>query len=94
MPHLKCEPCRVRLQRASEAAAPMDLCPLCGQPLRVVRELSELVGLRSVDPETPLPDSGAPNAGYQRLAASVAEIMARRRAIEGRSWIEAKRWAP
>jgi hypothetical protein len=94
MPHLKCEPCRVRLHRASKATAPMDLCPLCGQPLRLVRELSELVGLRSIGAETLLPNSGAPNAGYERLAASVAEIVARRRAIEGRSWPAAKRWAP
>lgn len=94
MPHLKCEPCRVRVQRAGEAAAPVDLCPQCGRPLEAVVELSELVGFRSLGPQTPSPESGAPNAGYARLAASVAEIMARRRAIEGRAWLEAKRWAP
>jgi Zn-finger nucleic acid-binding protein len=94
MPHLKCEPCQVRLQRAAEPAVPMDLCPRCGQPLRAVGELSELVGLRAIDLEVPSPGSGAPNAGYERLAASVAEIMARRRAVEGRPWLGAKRWAP
>jgi hypothetical protein len=94
MPHLKCEPCRVRVQRAAEAAAPVDLCPVCGQALQPVDDLADIVGFRWVGPTAPSPHSGAPNAGYERLAASVAEIMARRRAIEGRAWLEAERWAP
>jgi hypothetical protein len=94
MPHLKCQPCRVRVQQAGDTATPVDLCPVCRQPLEPVADLADLVGYRWVGTTAPSPDNGVPNAGYERLAASVAEIMARRRVVEGRARLEAKRWAP
>jgi hypothetical protein len=94
MPHLKCEPCRVRVQRARDSTGPADLCPLCGEDLRPVTDLAEIVGFRSIEPLPTAPTNGLPGSGYERLAASVAEIMARRRTTEGLAWREAERWAP
>jgi hypothetical protein len=94
MPHLKCEPCRLRVQRVGEAAAPGDPCPLCERPLEPVGQLSEIVGFRWVGVDGASPATAAPNAGYERLAASVAEITARRRAVDGRALLHTKRWAP
>jgi hypothetical protein len=94
MPHLKCGPCRVRVQRARASTGPADLCPLCGEDLQPVTDLAGIVGLRSIDAVLPAPSSDLPGSGYERLAASVAEIMARRRTIEGLAWREAERWGP
>jgi hypothetical protein len=93
MPHLKCEPCRVRVQRARDSTGAADPCPLCGEDLRPVTDLAGIVGFRSIDP-LPSAPSDLPRSGYERLAASVAEIMARRRTIEGLAWREAERWGP
>jgi hypothetical protein len=49
MAHFKCPPCRARVWRDGPTADHLDeLCPGCGGPLEAVRELSELVGLRSL----------------------------------------------
>ena len=94
MPHLKCEACRVRLQRAGDPTGLTDPCPLCGRPLQSARDLSELVGFRWVDARPEAPPDGISTEGHQRLAAGVAEVMARRRAVERRSRPRPERWAP
>jgi hypothetical protein len=92
MPHLKCEACRVRLRRVRQPVGLTEACPLCGRPLQSVDDLSELIGLASIDPR---PDGvgvgegasgeGGSVAGHDRLAAAVADVIARRRAAERRS---------
>jgi hypothetical protein len=47
--HSRCLRCRARVWRdGPDADHVNDLCPGCGGPLEAVRELSELVGLRSL----------------------------------------------
>jgi hypothetical protein len=88
MPHLKCEACRVRLRRVRQPVGLTEACPLCGRPLQSVDDLSELIGLASIDPR---PDgvggssAGGSVAGHDRLAAAVADVIARRRAAERRT---------
>jgi hypothetical protein len=94
MPHLKCEACRVRVRRAGEPTGLTDPCPLCGRPLQPARDLSELVGFRWVDARSDATIDGISTEGHQRLAAGVAEVMARRRAVERRSRPHPERWAP
>jgi hypothetical protein len=94
MPHLKCEACRVRVRRASDPAGLTDPCPLCGRPLQSARDLSELVGFRWVDARPEAPHDAISPEGHERLAAGVAEVMARRRAVERRSRPHPERWAP
>jgi hypothetical protein len=94
MPHLKCEACRIRVRRAGEPTGPADPCPLCGRPLESARDLSELVGFRWVDSRPEEPHDGISMEGHQRLAAGVAEVMARRRAVARRSRPHPERWAP
>jgi hypothetical protein len=51
MAHFKCSRCRSRVQRDLPAADAVDqLCPGCGDPLEAVADLSELIGLRSLQP--------------------------------------------
>jgi hypothetical protein len=94
MPHLKCEACKVRLRRAGEPTGLADACPLCGRPLQSARDLSQLVGFRWVDARLEEPRDGISMEGHQRLAAGVAEVMARRRAVARRSRQHPERWAP
>jgi hypothetical protein len=89
MPHLKCEACSVRVQRAGHVRGLVDPCPVCGRPLEAVRDLAEIVGFRSFQPP-----GVSPPTGYQRLADSVAAIKARRRAMERHARFDADRWAP
>jgi len=50
VPYLKCEACRIRLDRASPEVTLFDgLCPMCGTGLERARDLTELVGFRSFD---------------------------------------------
>jgi hypothetical protein len=94
MPHLKCEGCRVRVRRAGEPPGPTEPCPLCGRPLEPARDLGELVGFRWVDARPEASPDGISTEGHQRLAAGVAEVMARRRAVERRALQRPERWAP
>jgi hypothetical protein len=94
MPHLKCEACRVRVRRAGEPPGLTEPCPLCGRPLEPARDLGELVGFRWVDARPEAPPDGISTEGHQRLAAGVAEVMARRRAVERRARPRPERWAP
>ena len=48
MAHFKCLRCRSRVWREPAADHLEDLCPGCGNPLDAVGELSELIGLRSL----------------------------------------------
>lgn len=49
MAHFKCMPCRARVWREGAAADHLDdLCPGCGGALEPAGELSELIGLRSL----------------------------------------------
>jgi hypothetical protein len=93
MPHLKCDACRARVRRTAARTSPVELCPLCGGPLQAVTDLTEIVGFRVVDaPGSPTSEASA--AGYQRLARSVGEIVAARRAIDSRTRLDIERWSP
>jgi hypothetical protein len=85
MPHLKCEACRVRLRRVRQPVGLTEACPLCGRPLQSVDDLSELIGLASIDPRPDGVGEGGSVAGHDRLAAAVADVIARRRAAERRT---------
>jgi Zn-finger nucleic acid-binding protein len=85
MPHLKCAACRVRLYRAGEQGSEVDACPVCGQPLQAVQDLAGLVGFRRLEAH-----GRPPSAGYDAIAQSVVQVIARRRAAERRS----RPWTP
>jgi hypothetical protein len=87
VPHLKCDPCRARVYRAGEPSSAVEPCPECGQPLQAVRDLTDILGYRSLQVRR----SGG---GYDAIAESVAAILAQRRARERRSRRAADRWAP
>ena len=89
MPYLKCEACRVRLRRVQESDG-IDACPLCGQPLESVADLSELIGFASADRRPEGAGDGDSGPSHDRLRAAVADVIARRRAADRR----ARRWAP
>jgi hypothetical protein len=91
MPHLKCEPCRVRVHVPRHATDLTARCPLCEGALEPVEALTEIVGFRVVEPT---PETAGPGAGHQRLAEEVARVMARRRAAAARAWREVNRGAP
>jgi hypothetical protein len=80
MAHFKCEACSIRVHVAGGAGAGpgADPCPVCGRPLEPVRELAELVGLPSITPREPRPAATPSAAGCQRLADTVAAIVALR----------------
>lgn len=45
MPHFKCVGCKLRLQADSRPVNDVgDICPVCGNPLEPVADLTELVG--------------------------------------------------
>src|SRR3954454_25116191 len=78
MPHLKCEPCRTRLYRASRGDQVGDLCPDCGALLEPVGELGELVGFRLNGPAKATGD--AASSPHQRIADQLADLIVRRQA--------------
>jgi hypothetical protein len=86
MPYLKCEACRVRVRHVQESPGLIDACPMCGRPLEAVDHLSELIGFASIE----RPPDGASSPNHGRLAAAVADVIARRRAAERRG----RRWTP
>jgi hypothetical protein len=90
MPYLKCQACRVRLRSLQDAAGLTEACPQCGRPLDSVADLSELIGFASIDRRPDGADDGGSRSSNDRLAAAVADVVARRRAAERR----ARRWAP
>jgi hypothetical protein len=93
MPHLKCEACRIRVRRAGEPTGLTDPCPLCGRPLQSARDLGELIGFRWIDTRPDVPRDGIATEGHARLAAGVADAMARRRAVERRAR-RPEHWVP
>jgi hypothetical protein len=90
MPYLKCEACRVRVRHVQEAPGLIDACPTCGRPLESVDHLSELMGFASIERPLDGAGDGASSLNHGRLAAAVAEVIARRRAAER----QARRWTP
>lgn len=86
MAHFKCLRCRSRVWRDGSDAD--GLCPGCGHPLDPVGDLSELIGLKSVQVRTarmrrPPPDRSAQISQQirERIARHDAE---RRRLIDAR----------
>jgi hypothetical protein len=90
MPYLKCEACRVRVRHVQESPGLIDTCPMCGRPLEPVDHLSELMGFASIERRLDGAGEGASSPNHERLAAAVAEVIARRRATARR----ARRWTP
>jgi hypothetical protein len=89
MPHLKCVACRVRLRTSGLPGDGVgDLCPECGVLLEPVERLSEILGFRSITLR-----EAEPVGTGQRLADSVGDIQALRRAREEREELRgAFRW--
>jgi hypothetical protein len=81
MPHYKCVACRTRLQvwaRPTELVK--ELCPECGSRLQPVAELSELVGLRSIQ-SCDWADDAAGQAVRRSGTPRIDEFVTRRAAI-------------
>ena len=78
MPHLKCEPCGMRLYTAGSGDQVGDLCPGCGSLLEPVGELAELVGFRLI--RFAGAADGAASSSHQRVADQLGDLMLRRQA--------------
>ncbi len=81
MPYVKCSTCGVKRYVAPGRSAE-DHCPLCRGPLEPVTDTHELTGLRSVGERARsgrhVRAGAIPRLAQRRIAARVAEIMARR----------------
>jgi hypothetical protein len=77
MAHRKCLRCRSRVWRDGATTDRVDdLCPGCGDPLEDAAELSELLGLRLLDPRHgPLPRQ--PVDRSTRISQQIRETIAR-----------------
>src|SRR5690349_16825272 len=90
MPHYKCGACRTRLQVwGSPTELVRDLCPTCGSRLEPVAELTELVGLRSIQ-SGDRGDAAAGKGVRRSNTPSVDEFVARRAAILERERFDAE----
>ena len=76
MAHFKCLRCRSRVWRDEPADVADDLCPGCGNPLETVAQLSELIGLRSLQGRRP-PASRTPPDHSARISQQIRETIAR-----------------
>ena len=76
MAHFKCLRCRSRVWSDGPAADPAgELCPGCGDPLTAVRELSELIGLRSLSPRQA--PARVPQDRSARISQQIRDTIAR-----------------
>ena len=92
MAHYKCGACRARLQVSGQPAELVgDLCPECGSLLEPVVDLTELIGLRSIQSVDSAADP-VRSVSHQRIADSVDGFLARRAATLERDRVEAECW--
>src|SRR3954447_13605667 len=83
MPDCKCVACRVRL-RTPGGDLTGEVCPVCEGPLEPVGELSEILGLRLIEP-------GGEREPVEPLARPISDLTTRREALieQSRDDIEA-----
>jgi hypothetical protein len=84
MPHSKCLRCRSRVWHDSAAGTvATNLCPGCGSELEPVLDLSELVGLRALQPRPHDEHRHDPDRS-QRISQQIRETIARHDAARRR----------
>jgi hypothetical protein len=77
MPHSKCLRCRSRVWHDRAASTDTgELCPGCGSELEPVVDLSELVGLRALQPRPHDEHRHAPDRS-ERISQQIRETIAR-----------------